>query len=264
MTTTQLNVPGGVPPGGSVVVGPFEWTPEVVGHECLLMAVDAAGDPSNVDPTSPSPFPCALGPTPEWQLIPFDNNLGQRNLAPVAGGGGLKGLRASFRRRRFWVKNPFERHVRVELQPFLPQLLAARNWDVRFKGLDGGVFSLAPGVEREIVIKLVPGEEFTAADVSADPDPVIEVHTVVDGTVIGGMSYLLDPALTRPPRERKRRPPSGLMEAGEDLELDEALEAAGEAEATAEGLLELLNLPGASVQSVKIRRITVDIEVRDQ
>lgn len=262
MTTAQLDLPGGVPSGGSVVAGPFEWTPEVVGHECLLMAVGATDDPSNVDPASG--LPCALGPTPEWQLVPFDNNLGQRNLAPVAGGGGLKGLRASFRQRRFWVKNPFDRQVRVELKPFLPQLLAARNWQVRFKGLDGGVFSLAPGAEREIAVKLVPGEEFTAADVSADPNPVIEVHTAVDGAVIGGMSYLLDPALTRPPRERRRRPPAGLTEAGEDLELDEALEAAGEAEATAEGLLELLNLPGASVQSVKIRRITVDIEVTDQ
>jgi len=49
------------------------------------MEVSADGDFSNIDPRTF--FPCAIGPTQEWQLVPFDNNLGQRNVAPVAGTG---------------------------------------------------------------------------------------------------------------------------------------------------------------------------------
>jgi zinc metalloprotease ZmpB len=85
MDTRQLNVAGGIPPGGNVVVGPFSWTPRNVGKETILMEVSADGDFSNIDPRTF--FPCATGPTPEWQLVPFDNNLGQRNVAPVAGTG---------------------------------------------------------------------------------------------------------------------------------------------------------------------------------
>ena len=85
MDTRELNVAGGIPPGGNVVVGPFSWTPRNVGKETILMEVSADGDFSNIDPRTF--FPCATGPTPEWQLVPFDNNLGQRNVAPVAGSG---------------------------------------------------------------------------------------------------------------------------------------------------------------------------------
>src|SRR5206468_10985081 len=87
MTTVQLTVAGGIASGGQVVVGPFEWTPTVIGHECLLMYVNADGDISNADASTG--LPSAIGPTPHWLLVPFDNNMGQRNVAPVAGGGGL-------------------------------------------------------------------------------------------------------------------------------------------------------------------------------
>ena len=35
-TTPELPVGAPIGPGGTVLVGPFEWTPTVVGHECLL------------------------------------------------------------------------------------------------------------------------------------------------------------------------------------------------------------------------------------
>jgi zinc metalloprotease ZmpB len=85
MDTPQLDVAGGIPPGGDVVVGPFSWTPRNIGNETMLMEVSADGDFSNIDPRTF--FPCATGPTQEWQLVPFDNNLGQRNVAPIAGTG---------------------------------------------------------------------------------------------------------------------------------------------------------------------------------
>jgi hypothetical protein len=105
MTTASIAVPGTIAPGATVLVGPFEWTPSEIGHECMLMSVSATGDLSNADPASG--LPCAMGPTPHWRLVPFDNNLGQRNVAPVAGGGGLTGLAASFGPRHFWANNPY-------------------------------------------------------------------------------------------------------------------------------------------------------------
>src|SRR2546430_674691 len=67
----------------SVVVGPFRWTPAVQGQEFLLMSVSAKGDLSNAD--AASLLPCAAGPTPVAQLVPFDNNIVVREVAPIHG-----------------------------------------------------------------------------------------------------------------------------------------------------------------------------------
>ncbi len=82
MTTTTLSA-GSIPSGESTIVGPFVWTPRFVGDECMLMIASADGDLPNTDPSTG--LPCATGPTPSWRLVPFDNNIGQRNVAPVAG-----------------------------------------------------------------------------------------------------------------------------------------------------------------------------------
>jgi hypothetical protein len=76
VTTAQLAVAGPIPPGGQVVVGPFDWTPQVAGDEALLASVSAPGDLSNADTVN--------GPLPDWRLVPFDNNLARRDVAPVA------------------------------------------------------------------------------------------------------------------------------------------------------------------------------------
>ncbi|MGI8806991.1 MAG: hypothetical protein ACR2KK_03955 [Acidimicrobiales bacterium] len=270
MTTAQVSVAGSIPAGGQAVAGPFEWTPEVEGHECLLMAASATGDPSNIDPGSA--LPCAAGPTPEWRLVPFDNNLGQRNLAPVAGGGGLKGLTASFLKRRFWVKNPFDHRVKIKLETTLPTVLAERGWKVAFKGATGS-FTLAPGAEREVRISLVPGRDITPDDVKADRTRTIDVRVVADGVVLGGMSYLLDPKLRRPPVERKaKRPlpkpnrPTGFdddptADRDDDLPEDDLPD---DVEDAAVALLEQLNIPVAGVERVTITRVSLDIDLTDQ
>ncbi len=83
LNTASLPVPAGIPPGGSVTVGPFRWTPTEEGHECLLMSVSATGDLSNAN--AASLLPCAAGPTPAAQLVPFDNNIAMRDVAPIHG-----------------------------------------------------------------------------------------------------------------------------------------------------------------------------------
>ncbi|HYP20082.1 MAG TPA: hypothetical protein VEY08_08400, partial [Chloroflexia bacterium] len=203
MTTNQITVPVAIPPGGSVVVGPFKWTPKSVGHECMFMEVNAAGDMSNINPATF--FPCAAGPTPEWRLVPFDNNLGQRNVVPVPGGGGVRGLLTGFIDRRFTVRNQLEKTARVEVRAQLPPFLATRGWGIQVDQKSGGtLFSLPPEGRREVTITLTPGREFTAEELSqARGNPSIRVMTYFDGALAGGMTYELTPRLGRAPIERR-------------------------------------------------------------
>jgi len=62
--------------GGSVRVGPFLWTPQIVGHECLLAVVKGSTDQTIADDVK------AKGAVDHWKLVRFDNNVGQRNVEP--------------------------------------------------------------------------------------------------------------------------------------------------------------------------------------
>ncbi|MGH9371430.1 MAG: hypothetical protein ACRD15_07865, partial [Vicinamibacterales bacterium] len=241
MTTAELPVAGGVAPGAIVTVGPFEWTPEVVGHECLLVYVSATGDLANAD--AASMLACAAGPTPHWRLVPFDNNIAQRNVAPVAGGGGGLTLVRAFERRRFRVNNPFDRAVRVELEVTLPKFLRERGWDLQFLNPGGRTFGLGPRSHRYAVMRLKQGQDFTAEDAArAGADTMIEVRTLIDAQIIGGMSYHVDPKLTTVPDERgKGDRPGDCRDAAQDL-------------------LECLKIPG-DARKARVKRVTVDIDI---
>jgi len=239
MTTAQLAAPDVAPNDTSeITVGPFEWVPSQPDHECMLMIVSADGDPSNIDNFT------AGDSIPEWRLVPHDNNVGQRNVAPVPGGGGLRGLLSAFRGRRFVVRNPHPRISRVELIPRLPKLLLERGWDIVFDNPGGGAFTLAPGQSRDIVVVLRPGADFSPEDVARSSDRTLDIQTLADGILVGGMSYELDPVL----REAPPQYPTGAPSACRDR---------------ARELLDCLDLPVDRVRCVRIRKITVDIELGD-
>lgn len=58
--------------GGDEVVGPFAWSPVAAGPLALLASTAATGDDSNADTIS--------GPIEHWRLVPFDNNVAQRDV----------------------------------------------------------------------------------------------------------------------------------------------------------------------------------------
>ena len=64
----------------------------------LLAIASADGDPGNDTTVANS--------IPHSRFVPFDNNIGQRNVAPVAAGGGGGGLTSSFADRQFLVQQP--------------------------------------------------------------------------------------------------------------------------------------------------------------
>jgi zinc metalloprotease ZmpB len=71
--TAQLAAGGPLPSGGQTIVGPFSWSSAAAGTVALLASAFATGDPSNADTVG--------GPIANWRLVPFDNNLAQRDVA---------------------------------------------------------------------------------------------------------------------------------------------------------------------------------------
>jgi hypothetical protein len=193
-TTASINV-GTLNPNNTEekIVGPFEWTPNInaYGHDCMLMVVTADGDASNVDNFT-------AGETiPEWRLVPNDNNIGQRNVNPVPGGGGEQGLMAGLNGVSFLVGNPNPRRGKMTFNVTLPSLLSKLGWRLELVGVGGG-FTLASGAKREVFIKLHPGQPITRDAVEATKDRDIRINVLANDNLIGGMTYRLDPDLSRP------------------------------------------------------------------
>ena len=193
MDTPELPA-GSIPSGGETIAGPFEWIPEVEGHECLLASVSADDDSSNADTVH--------GPIPHWRLVPFDNNIGQRNVAPVPGGDG-DALTRAFDRRSFWVNNPYDRSVQMKIESVLPEALRKRGWKMRFLNPGGQRFQMGPHASREIIVQLLPGAPFVPSRIP-EGDKDLSFHVSIDNWLVGGMSYRLDPRLRheRAPTER--------------------------------------------------------------
>lgn len=199
MATATL--PAGAPlaTGGSTIIGPFAFVPTKVGHECLLAIAHADGDAGN-DTT-------ITGPIPEHRLVPFDNNIGQRNVSPVYPS--LRDILRYWRRHYIWIRNPFRHVVVVRLEIDLPRFLRARGWKLGVR--EGGMkFELGPRDRREIMLAIDPGEDFeaeVAKKAIARGDSEIALRTYIDDVLVGGMSYRLSFDAGRggkPPRDPDR------------------------------------------------------------
>src|SRR5688500_186416 len=143
-----------------VTVGPFEWTPNInaYGHDCVLMIASTAGDPSNVDNFT------GTESIAEWRLVPNDNNVGQRNVSVVPGGGGMENLVRALDGAFFMAGNTFNRRARMELRVELPQVLTAKGWRSEYAVLCGKTFALTTGETKRIQLKVGKGGKFNAED----------------------------------------------------------------------------------------------------
>ena len=184
MATPILNASGPIPSGGQTVVGPFQFVPTQVGHECLLAICQATGDAGN-DTT-------ITGTIPEHRLVPFDNNIAQRNVNPVFPS--LSQLLKYFREHAILVRNPFPKRVSCRIEIELPKFLRNLGWSMRIASPGGGGFELAERGSRQVVFTMAGGQEFSA-DVAkraiAEGDGMIHIRTYLDKELSGGMSYPL-------------------------------------------------------------------------
>jgi hypothetical protein len=219
-----------------VTVGPFEWTPNInaYGHDCVLMIASTAGDPSNVDNFT------GTETIAEWRLVPNDNNVGQRNVSVVPGGGGMENLIRALDGAFFMAGNTFNRRAKMELRVNLPQVLASRGWRLELADLDGTTFQLKAGEKRRVRLKLVKGSAFTVDDVRNTTDRNIAVNLYGNGMLIGGMTYYLDPDL--------KEPSGGKYGDG------------GDCRNAAQKLLDCLKV-GGDVKDVCVKKVTLDIEM---
>jgi len=256
MTTAQLagaDVPANN--AAEITVGSFAWTPSHVGHECMFMVVSANGDASNVNNIA------AGDSIPEWRLVPHDNNIGQRNVAPVPGGG-TSGLAEEFNGLSFELKNPLTTAAVMQVEPTLPPLLAERGWALSLMNRGGATFKLEPGESREIVMQLQRGTDFTADDVEKAAERTIRVAARADGILVGGMSYELDPKLRYPTRfGGKTNPRPG--EPGHEHDENCGCERDDRVDDVAETLMHFLKGRHQRVREVEIRKVIVEIEFDD-
>jgi hypothetical protein len=241
MTTAQLSA-GTLQPNNTEekTVGPFEWTPvtNAWGHDCMLMIVSAAGDPSNVDNFTAGEV------IEDWRLVPNDNNVGQRNVTLVPGGGGLQGLIAGLHGKGFWVGNPGRTSATIAVSIVLPPLLAQRGWRISLRDLPEGGVRLKAREQRLVTFDVHAGTPFTKADVVATAERDIVATATADGAIIGGMTYRIDPDIEMPFNDRKTE---GRKERCRDK---------------AKQLLECLDLPGDKVKCVRVRKIAIDVEMK--
>jgi len=233
MTTAQLSAPNlSAGDNTGVVIGPFEWTPSQVGHECMFFSVSATDDPSNIDGR-------ITGSIPEWRLVPHDNNIAQRNVHPVA----MSLSPDDLRRRRFWLRNPFERQVNVKLQAALPAFLRERGWKLEFVSSGRDSFGMKVGAMKEIVFAMTPGRPIDRETLpAAATDRTIGITAEVEGIPLGGMSYVIDADYVDP----NHKHPHGSDHT--DICVRNAAE-----------LLRCLRLDLENVDDVEVRRITLDI-----
>ncbi len=224
----------------TAMVGPFTWTPNLnaYGHDCMLMIVSNAQDPSNIDQFT------AGESIAEWRLVPHDNNIGQRNMYPVPGGDGVRGLSLALHERFFLVGNPFRTPQDCELTVRVPDFLARTGWSLGFSGHDGSSFQLKPGEKRKMVMLVKEGRDFSKQEVldSIERELVVEVR--VGGILIGGMTYVIDPERTRAVRGG---PASSTKCNGK-----------------AQELLRCLDLNAGEVSKVCVKKVSLEIELEGE
>ena len=68
--------------------------------------------------------------------MPNDNNIGQRNVSIVPGGGGSEALIDAIDGAPFFAGNSFNRPATMELRVEMPRVLASKGWRLRFADLD--------------------------------------------------------------------------------------------------------------------------------
>jgi hypothetical protein len=180
-----------IAPGGSAIIGPFEWVPPTDGDRSLLAVVTAPGDRSNVDPAGD--LPCSKDPTPDSMLIPFDNNMAQRNIVRIPGGGGKASLAKAFNAQILRINNPFNGRAPVVIESTVPELLTSRKWKMALSSADTS-FTLNPGAQRAITMNIAAGNEIARHEFLAVGRPqTIEIKVWIKNHLVGGITYEIDP-----------------------------------------------------------------------
>ena len=76
----------------------------------------------------------------------------------------------------------------------LPELLKKLGWDIGLKGVKRPRFKLAPGQQVKVSLVATPGDPITPKLINEQRRPPrIDVNVEMDGVVVGGMTFPIDP-----------------------------------------------------------------------
>jgi len=174
--------------------------------------------------------------------VPHDNNIGQRNVHPVNPSLKIKDVA----KKKFWLRNPFDRRVEMRLEATLPAFMRELGWKLEFVSAGVSKFSMAEGATKEISSAMVAGSKLERSALPGTAaERTIEITAAANGIPLGGMSYVLDPDY---------KEPAGGEEPDPGHEHEPAECAADAAE-----LLKCLHLDKAEVDGVSVRRVSLDI-----
>jgi len=186
MDTPSLNVTNVLPgPSNAVVVGPFPWTPTQVGHECLLVIVECANDKAVTQDLQ------ATDLVPHSDLVPFDNNIAQRNIAPTMAKGKMV--------RGFYINNPFSEPKTITLH-FDSSLPQGWQWHTNLPSVKEIPLGTRERRWVEIIIDQADGQEI----IEFERPQRLAITGTIDDRVIGGMTFYIAPPsafgqLAKPP-----------------------------------------------------------------
>lgn len=159
-----------IPPGGAVRVGPFPWTPAIVDHECLVAIARTVGDGA-----VPDVYPGELN---HGLLVRYDNNVGQRNVAPVMSVPGgkttvtlwLRGGVAATTNEFCVDATALPADTTIELR-LPPRLLAAATLDE---------LAVVRSTSRWVTLRLPGGAVGRASGVPLEPGARVEAQLAID------------------------------------------------------------------------------------
>lgn len=123
----------------------------------------------------------------------------------------------------------------------LPDILKKKKWKLKFISSGGEKFQLGPRGERKVKFNITPGSPFKVSELKQLGED-IDIHTMIDGRIIGGMTFRIDPKIIEYLPERA----NGVDEGSSCKEPSETL-------------LRCLGLPIDGVKSAKLRKVSIDI-----
>jgi len=162
-------------PANGVVVGPFLYKATQVGHQCVLVILECEPDRAVTQSLSPADV------VVHSDLVPFDNNIAQRNLFPV-----MPKLKT---KRGIYVRNPYrERQAEVMLH-YDDRLPEGWTWETGLP--DPDTVPLPPGGSRWVDITI---DQAQGAAVTQFERPyTLMISGTVDDRLIGGVTFYIAP-----------------------------------------------------------------------
>lgn len=174
MKTDSMQISEELQSKKEIVVGPIEWIPELDEGENVMVSVSCEEDLSNIDLIDRS--------IPNWLLIPFDNNIAQRDLSsqPSLVSQGNKETENSSIIQKILIKNPYSHPIRLNIEHTLHEL-PSDKLNLSYFDNEDNVFVLRPQEEKEIMLNI----EYKHKDFGKEFED-IDLLVVWEGKEIGG------------------------------------------------------------------------------